>query len=173
MDRPLLIASPAFPGLRLRAAGPGDLEDLRRWKNANVAGFFFKGEITEGMQARWFEEYRGRPNDFMFIVEKDGLKAGCMGFRLLEDGSADTYNMIVDPAAKGRGIMKAAMILMCSHIAGRTKDIGCLVLKGNPAVGYYEHCGYRITGDGGDHHMLKLDWEKFRPVPVEERSERA
>lgn len=174
MDRPLIVTSPAFPGLRLRAAGPGDLEDLRSWKNANVAGFFFKGEITPAMQARWYADYLARPDDFMFVVEKDGSKAGCMGFRVVAGGAADTYNMIVDPAAKGKGIMKAAMLLMCSYIAKtRTKDIGCLVVKGNPAVGYYEHCGYRVAGDGGDHHVLKLDWKIFQPVPVEERSERA
>lgn len=174
MDRPLILTSPSLPGLRLRAAGPGDLEDLRVWKNANVAGFFFKGEITPAMQAGWYADYRARPDDFMFIVEKDGAKAGCMGFRMLAGGAADTYNMIAAPAAKGKGVMKAAMLLMCSYIAeARTKDIGCLVVKGNPAVTYYEHCGYRVVGEGEGHHVLKLDWEKFQPVPVEVRSERA
>ncbi|MEQ1919651.1 MAG: GNAT family N-acetyltransferase, partial [Elusimicrobiota bacterium] len=165
---------PSAPGLRLRAVGPGDLENLRAWKNANVAGFFFRGVITPAMQAEWYEAYRARPDDFMFIVEKDGIQAGCMGFRIRNSGEADTYNMIAAPEAKGRGIMKAAMILMCSYIAQtRTKDIGCLVVKGNPAVSYYEHCGYRVTGDGGDHHVLSLDWSVFKPIPVEERSELA
>ena len=60
------------------------------------------------------------------------------------------------------------MLLMCSYIAERhSKDIGCLVLKNNPAVKYYEHCGYKIAGDGGDHHILKLDWTRFTPVPYE------
>ena len=172
MDLPLILTSPSAPGLRLRAVGPGDLEDLRAWKNANVAGFFFRGEITPAMQAQWYEAYRGRPDDFMFIVEKDGAKAGCLGFRILPGGEADTYNMIAAPESKGKGLMKAAMLLMCSYIAStRTKDIGCLVVKGNPAVSYYEHCGYRVTGDGGDHHILKLDWAVFKPVPVDERSD--
>jgi len=53
--------------------------------------------------------------------------------------------------------MKAAMGLMCAHIASHhTSDIGCLVVKGNPAVAFYEHCGFRIVADGGDHHILKL-----------------
>lgn len=174
MDRLLILTTPSAPGLRLRAAGPGDLENLRAWKNANVAGFFFRGIITPAMQAQWYEAYLARPDDFMFIVEKDGIKAGCIGFRMLVGGEADTYNMIAAPEAKGQGIMKAAMLLMCSYIASTlTKDIGCLVVKGNPAVSYYEHCGYRVAGDGGDHHILKLDWKGFLPVTVEERSERA
>ena len=174
MDRPLILTSPTVLGLRLRAAAPGDLEDLRAWKNANVAGFFFRGVITPAMQAEWYAAYRKRPDDFMFIVEKDGAKAGCMGYRIMPGGEADTYNMIAAPEAKGQGIMKAAMLLMCSYIAQtRTKDIGCLVVKGNPAVSYYEHSGNGVAGDGGDHHMLKLDWAVFKPVTVEERSELA
>ena len=168
MDRPLALASLSAPRLNLRAAGPGDLEDLRAWKNANKAGFFFQEDITVEMQHRWYESYRARPNDFMFIVESGGAKAGCMGFRLTDGGAADTYNMIAAPAEKGKGIMKAAILMMCSHIAERhTKDIGCLVVKSNPAVKYYEHCGYKIVGDGGDHHILKLDWTRFTPVPYE------
>lgn len=174
MDLPLIVTSPSAPGLRLRAAGPGDLDDLRAWKNANTAGFFFKGVITPVMQTEWYEAYRKRPDDFMFVVEKDGVKAGCMGFRIGQSGEADTYNMIAAPESKGKGIMKAAMLMMCSSIAKtRTRNIGCLVVKGNPAVSYYEHCGYKVVGDGGDHHILKLDWAVFKPVTVEERSERA
>jgi RimJ/RimL family protein N-acetyltransferase len=150
----------------LRAIGPGDLEDLRAWKNSNKAGFFFKDDITPQMQRGWFEKYRARANDFMFVVESGGLKAGCMGFRIQNDGSADTYNMIAAPAAKGKGLMKAAMLVMCSYIAERrTKDIGCLVVTGNPAVKYYEHCGYKVVGEGKGHHILKLDWSRFKPVP--------
>ena len=165
MDRPLTLTSTSTPTVILRAAGPGDLEDLRAWKNANKAGFFFKDTITTEMQREWYEKYRARPNDFMFIVESDGVKAGCMGFRIQDDGTADTYNMIASPAAKGKGLMKAAMLVMCSYIAERhTKDIGCLVVTGNPAVKYYEHCGYKIVGEGAGHHILKLDWTRFVPV---------
>ncbi len=165
MDRPLTLTSASAPKVSLRAAGHGDLEDLRAWKNANKAGFFFKDEITSQMQREWYEKYRARPNDFMFIVESGGVKAGCMGFRVQDDGSADTYNMIAAPAAKGKGLMKAAMLVMCTYIAERhTKDIGCLVVTGNPAVKYYEHCGYKVVGEGDGHHILKLDWKRFAPV---------
>lgn len=168
MDRLLTVSSPAEPRVRLRAAGPGDLDDLRAWKNANKAGFFFKGEITADMQAKWFAEYRGRPRDFMFIVEEGGKAAGCMGFRVLEDGSADTYNMIAAPHAKGKGVMKAAMILMCSYIAETyTKDIGCLVVKGNDALKYYEHCGYRVVGTADGHDILKVEWNSMKRIPVQ------
>lgn len=152
--------------MRLRAAGRGDLESLRAWKNANKAAFFFKDEITPEMQEKWYADYLKRPRDFMFIVEDGGAAAGCMGFRVLEDG-ADAYNMIAAPHAKGKGVMKRAMIIMCSYIAETfTTDIGCLVVKGNPAVKYYEHCGYRVAGGAEGHYILKVDWSAMPRVPT-------
>lgn len=168
MDRPLLLSSPAEPAVRLRAIGPQDQEELRSWKNANKAGFFFKDEITPDMQQRWFEGYKSRPGDYMFVVEHEGRKAGCMGFRRLDDGTVDAYNMIAAPGFEGKGLMKSAMRVMCSYAAEKAgRDIGCLVVLGNPAVRYYEACGYRVVGEGKGHHILKLDWAKFQPVPCE------
>lgn len=169
MDRPLTLCSPAEPAVRLRAVGPEDQEELRTWKNSNKAGFFFKGDITPEMQQSWFAGYRSRPDDWMFVVEAQGRKAGCMGFRRRkDDGSVDTYNMIAAPGFEGKGLMKAAMRVMCSYAAEHVgKDIGCLVVTGNPAVKYYEACGYRVVGEAEGHHVLKLDWSVFKPVPLE------
>lgn len=161
----LVLTSRGEPRVRLRAAGEGDLEDLRAWKNANKAGFFFRDEITPEMQRKWFAGYLARPKDFMFVVEHGDLRAGCMAFRVQGDGSVDAYNIIASSAGQGRGLLKAAMAVMCSYAADRfTRDIGCLVLKSNPAVGYYRACGFAIVGDGGDHHVFKLDWSRFSPV---------
>jgi RimJ/RimL family protein N-acetyltransferase len=167
MNRNLVVTSRATPRVSLRAAAPGDLEDLRAWKNANKAGFFFKDEITPAMQKAWYEGYLARPDDFMFLVEHEGRKVGCLGFRLLGTGEADAYNIIAAPGAAGKGLMGPAMALLCSYASKRTKDIGCRVLKDNPAVGYYERCGFKIVGDAGDHHVFKLDWSRFVPVEYE------
>jgi ribosomal protein S18 acetylase RimI-like enzyme len=168
MDRSLTLRGKDAPVVSLRSIGPGDLEELRVWKNANTQAFFFKGQIDPAMQAKWYAGYRGRAHDHMFIVEHGGAKAGCMGFRVEPDGSVDTYNMIAAPQSKGKGLMKAAMRLMCSYIAQKHgKDIGCLVVMGNPAVKYYESCGYSVVGEKEGHHVLKLDWARFKPVPYE------
>jgi len=158
MNGTLTVASPAEPRVRLRSAGPDDLEQLRLWKNSAKAGFFFKGEIDATMQKAWFAAYLERPGDYMFIVEHEGRKAGCLGFRL-ENGAADIYNVIAAPGSEGKGLMAAALRLMCSHIGMQhTKKIGCLVLKGNPALAFYESCGFRAAEDRGDHTVLTLDW---------------
>lgn len=157
--------------MRLRAADAEDLEQLRLWKNANKSGFFFKADITPQMQRDWFEAYQGRPDDWMFIVEHEGAKAGCMAVRRVKDGSVDAYNMIVAPGFAGKGLMKSAMRVMCSWAAKKLgEDIGCLVVKKNPALGYYQACGYKVVGDGGDHDILKLDRARFAPCAVTERA---
>ena len=168
MNKTLVVTARNEPRVSLRAAESRDLEDLRAWKNANKAGFFFQDEITPQMQKTWYESYLSRPNDFMFIVEHGEVKIGCMAFRVSAAGDADAYNIIAAPGGAGKGLMKAAMTLMCSYIAAtRTKDIGCLVLKGNPAAGYYQRCGFNIVGDGGDHHIFKLDWTRAVCVPYD------
>lgn len=169
MDKSLVVETPIAPRVRLRAVGPEDLEDLRTWKNANKQWFFFKGDITPGMQKEWYESYLERADDLLFIVEHAGGKAGAMGFRILDNGSADVYNVVAAPGAAGRGLMKAAMILLCSRIAAtRTKDIGCLVLKGNPAAAYYGRCGFVRTGGEPIHDIFTLDWPRFEPVAFTE-----
>jgi RimJ/RimL family protein N-acetyltransferase len=154
----IVLESRTDPRVRLRPVGPGDLEDLRLWKNANSRWFFFKDEITPAMQKEWYAAYLKRPDDVMFIVEHGGKKAGTMGYRILEKVRADAYNIIAAPGARGKGLMKAAMRLMCDHIAAtRTKDIGCLVLKGNPAAAYYETCGFRKTAGDEIHDVFTLE----------------
>ncbi len=163
MKGELTITSPGSR-VKLRAAGTADLDELRSWKNGAKAGFFFKGEINEAMQKAWYAGYLKRKDDFMFIVEHEGKKAGCLGFRM-ENGRADVYNVIAAPEAAGKGIMAAAMILMCSYIgASRTQNIGCVVLKGNPALAYYDRCGFWISGSAADRDILSLNWPKFKPV---------
>lgn len=152
-----VLESASQPRVRLRPAGPEDLEDLRAWKNANKQWFFFKGEITPGMQKEWFAQYLKLKDDVLFIVEHAGKKAGTLGVRILPNGSADIYNVIAAPDAKGKGVMKIALKTLCAHVAAaKTKKIGCLVLKGNPAAKFYEACGFRKTGEESIHDIFTL-----------------
>lgn len=154
----VVMDSRTEPRVRLRPAGPDDLEQLRLWKNANSRWFFFKGEITPAIQKEWYAAYVKRSDDIMFVVEHDGKKAGVMGYRILQDGRADVYNIIAAPGFEKKGLMKAAMLLMCTHLSEmRVKSIGCLVLKGNPAAAYYEACGFRRTGADEIHDIFTLE----------------
>lgn len=164
MNKAFTIVSEDRPPVSLRAIGQDDIEDLRLWKNANRQAFFFKGEITPEMQKDWFKGYLSRPDDCMFMVESEGLRAGCMGFRLIS-GAADAYNIIGAPAGQGKGILGRAMRLMCGYILKEhSKKIGCRVLKGNPALGWYKKLGYRVTSEREDHVQLELDLGGFTPL---------
>jgi len=166
VSKSFVVEAEIEPLVRLRAIGRPDIEDLRVWKNSAKAGFFFKGEINELMQKAWFAGYLSRKDDFMFIVEHEGKKAGCLGFRL-EKGRADVYNVIAAPGMGGKGLMTAAMRILCSYIGARhTKNIGCVVLKGNEALKYYDRCGFWISGSGADRDILTLNWDSFRPVKI-------
>lgn len=157
MNKILVVDASTEPRVRLRSANRDDLEDLRKWKNSAKENFFFNGEINEPMQKAWFAAYLERDDDYMFIVENEGRKAGCLGFRL-KKGAADIYNVIAAPGSQGKGTMAAAMRLLCSYIGEHhTKNIGCLVLKGNAALEFYTHCGFKVTGEGEDHEVLTLD----------------
>lgn len=159
MNQNLILRSGA---VCLRSIEEGDLEDLRLWKNANRGAFFFKDEITAQAQMGWFNGYLARPDDYMFLVESDASRAGCMGFRM-EGGAADCYNII--GVVQGRGLMSRAMRTMCSYILKEhTPRIGCRVLKDNPAVGWYRKCGYVVAAEAADHYRMSLDVDAFQPL---------
>lgn len=162
MNKSFAVSSQELPVI-LRTIGPEDRDDLRSWKNANREAFFFKGLITAEGQKRWFEGYLSRPEDFMFIVETSGQKNGCMGFRLIE-GAADCYNIIGAPQGRGKGALGQGMRLMCSFItAEHARRVGCRVLRDNPAVSWYQKCGYRIAGQEPDYYKMELDAAVFKP----------
>lgn len=165
MNRPYAVFCPDAPAVRLRAIVAGDLEDLRLWKNAHKESFFFKDEITPAMQQEWHHGYLSRPADFMFVVEAEGRKAGCLGFRVKE-GAADLYNILGAPGAGGKGVMGHGMRLLASHVLKEhAKKAGCLVLKENPALAWYEKLGFSRAGDGGDHWILVLDPAGLKSCP--------
>ncbi len=174
MNRDFKLSSKELGSVALRTIGPADLENLRVWKNANRASFFYQGEITPEGQQRWFSGYLQRPDDYMFMVESpEHPSAGCMGFRLIE-GAADCYNIMAAPGAQGRGLMVQAMRLMCSFIlAKHSRRIGCKVLKSNPALSWYRKCSYRVAREEKEHHQLELDLAAFKPCSYEETALKA
>src|SRR3989338_2479461 len=155
------LSSTGMPVI-LQTIGPADLEDLRAWKNADKEAFFFKGLITPEGQKQWFDGYLTRPGDFMFAVWAQGIKVGCMGFRILDD-AADCYNIIGAPQGRGKGYLGQAMRLMCSFIQGEhSKSVGCLFWLSNPAISWYEKCGFRVAAKKSDHCKMELD-AAFKP----------
>lgn len=171
LDRQLILTSFQYPRVALRAIAESDLDNLRTWKNDHRQFFFFKGIISRQGQAQWFEGYRNREHDYMFIVVVDGRDVGCMGVRLL-DNVCDIYNVILGIAEMGgQGHMSHAFSIMCSY--GLLKYSAALtikVLSDNPNTRWYKRNGFKDTATHEGWLELGLDWTVFRQCPVTENT---
>lgn len=164
-EKNAIIYSRGAADYRLRSIGPGDIDELRSWKNLNKASFFLRADITPEQQSEWFAAFSDRPGDHMFIVEQavedSWEKIGCMGFRLLEDeGCVDAYNIIrshrIEPVAFN---FSDPFRLMLAHAAGLYPvfPIRCKVLSENPAVSWYEKNGFAKVMAENTYFLLELD----------------
>ena len=163
MDRNFILRSDAV-AVCLRSIAASDCENLRVWKNANRHAFFYQNLISPEEQMTWFRAYRGRPDDHMFVVTVPP-EVGCMGFRL-EEGKVDVYNVIRGVSRGGRrGEMRDALHLMCAYALSRYAcEIGCKVLADNPAVAWYEGCGFVRRSRRENYHEMVLR-EDFHRIP--------
>lgn len=150
----------------LRSIGPGDQELLRVWKNLHRHAFFHRDIITPQAQAAWFAGYLARPLDWMFMVKAEGRAGGCLGWREWR-GRSDIYNVMRGETAwGGPGLMSRALGLMMSHLlASGRADIVARVIRGNPALGWYQRNGFVLDEERDDHLLVRLDLERFTPRP--------
>lgn len=163
-EKTLLLRPEPAEEFALRAIGAGDLELMRTWKNLHRRAFFHQDIITPQAQEAWFAGYLTRPQDWMFLVVVADQPAGVLGWRDWQ-GRADIYNVMRGQARLGGpGLMSRAMALMLSHIlaAGR-EDIVARVVKGNPALAWYERNLFVLERDHGDHLLVRLDLARFGP----------
>jgi len=142
VDQFFLLTSDVFPDGYLRSIAESDCENLRAWKNKYRHSFFYQEVISPEDQIRWFQGYLSRTDDYMFMVGDDS-DVGCMGFRLLE-GKIDVYNVIRGIPDRGRkGLMRQAIQIMCAYaLSSYGCEVGCKVLIYNPAIAWYEGCGF-------------------------------
>lgn len=126
------------------------------WRNQDhVRKWFFHSEIiTADQHRRWFEQYRDRDDDFVFVIEEvETLKRAV--------GQASLYNiawaarrgefgrlLIGDPQAAGLGLARMATeLLVREAISGLgLLDVHLEVRSDNlPAIAVYRACGFART----------------------------
>lgn len=139
----------------LRLAGPEDAESLRRWRNRHRSRFFHREIIGREEHARWFAGHLEREGDFLFIVLFEGEAAGCFGLRKM-GGRWDFFNVIRGRRLGGsKGMMSRALGLVASFARDiESAPLGALVLKDNPAFRWYQHNGFCVVEDRGDHWLM-------------------
>ena len=167
MKRNIILVSSEYAQLALRSISTDDLENLRRWKNANRLYFFYKEIISSEDQKHWFEGYLAREHDYMFIVVTQDMDIGCMAFRQLETGG-DVYNLILAmPEMGGHGWMGKAFHILCSYaISKYPKRLAAKVLRDNPALGWYYRNGFRKAAEFSDYVEIELDLAQYKCCPV-------
>jgi ribosomal protein S18 acetylase RimI-like enzyme len=146
-----------FPGLCLRRAERSDAEQLRVWKNGHRTAFFFDDEISEDMQAAWFEGYLARGDDHLFLVELHGRAVGCLGVRV-HKGSGEVYNvMLADASLRRKGLMSAALQALIVFARDLSPTITARVRKDNSVVPFYERNGFVVIDEGENSYDLRLE----------------
>lgn len=130
----------------LRLAGVADQEILRSWRNANTIRFYRQEIVSPQDQAKWFEAYLARPDDYLFMVMAGDHAVGCIGLRLVNE-AWDVYNVIRGVKTRGStGFMSRALCLVLDFARHtRAVPIGVEVLPDNPAIRWYLSNGFVVV----------------------------
>lgn len=172
MNKKITITGKDFPGLKLVSSSNVDQERLRNWKNNHRRSFFYQEVIQPEQQIKWFQGYQSRGDDYMFMVEEEDCPIGCMAFRAEDENTVDLYNIIRGETSSGKVFMKDAMHLMLAYIKekfpGRT--IKCDVLKDNPAVFWYQKCGFAILEER-EYYIMGIDRKDIPAIKIESKEE--
>ncbi len=167
MNRKITVTCRDIPDLSLVSATDDDQERLRKWKNTHRRSFFYQELIEPKQQVKWFRGYRDRADDYMFIVEEDGNPIGCMAFRAEDEKTIDLYNIIRGEEGQHRVTMQSAMYVMLAYIKERfpERKIKCDVLKDNPAVKWYQKCGFAIL-DEREYYIMGISKDEIHDVEI-------
>jgi len=84
MKPKLLLTATTAPGVEVETIDTRHLPLLRTLKNKHRHRFFHQEEISIAAQQQWYDEYRERADDWMFIVRAASVDSGCVGCRVRE-----------------------------------------------------------------------------------------
>lgn len=172
MNKKITITCRDFPELRLVSASDADQENLRIWKNNHRTSFFYQEVIQPEQQSKWFEGYKDRADDYMFMVEEDGHLIGCMAFRVEDEKNIDLYNIIRGEEGNRKVSMRNAMHVMLTYIREKFPDwqIKCDVLKDNPAVKWYQKCGFAILEEK-EYYIMGISKDEIPAIKINSEEE--
>jgi ribosomal protein S18 acetylase RimI-like enzyme len=136
--------------VRLRSTlQPGDLGAIVQLHGTVYAREYgwdhtFEAMVAQGLAAFVLEhEAAGR----LWVVERDGVVAGCIAIVAQPDGSAQLRWFVVDPACRGAGIGRMLLddaLAFCR--ASGFRSVFLLTVKGLEAAAHlYRSAGFRVT----------------------------
>jgi diamine N-acetyltransferase len=111
--------------VRLRLIEERDLETTLSWRNRDSARIWFKTSDPISLESHrsWFQRYRDKDDDFLFIVEAQGHLARPIGQVSVygidrETRSAEVGRFLVAPDEGGRGYMTRACQVLIDYCGG-------------------------------------------------------
>ena len=146
--------------VRLRLLEEADLPMTLAWRNQDhIRRWFFTSHlITPDEHRAWYDNYRDRDDDYVFMIEETQTLKRPVGQLALSkiDWAAARAEfgrlMVGDSAAQGLGIGTAATRLLVNEAltAWRLQEVYLEVLQENiPALGIYRACGFHETARHG------------------------
>ena len=125
---------------------------LRLWKNKNKNYSFHKDLITQEDQIKWYNLFKRRKNDYMFVITNNNSLVGCMGIRLIND-EWDVYNVILGNLKYSRkGIMSKAFFKMIDYALNLKKTKISLKVKTILITWYKKH--FEIINSNENFHTM-------------------
>ena len=143
--------------VRLRLLEEADLPMTLAWRNQDhIRKWFLHSDLISVEQHReWYAQYKGRDDDFVFIIEEtESLKRPVGQVALYridwQAGRAEFGRLIVaGEDARGLGLARlaTARLVAEAHGALGLADVYLTVLENNhAALRVYEACGFHVTG---------------------------
>ena len=153
--------------VNLRMLRQSDLALTLAWRNKpEIRRWFFYSEIISSEQhIAWFEQYRHKPDDYVFIIEDRVENAGSVGQVSLynldfERGTAEFGRLMIgEDAARGKGFAAEAtrLILKLAFETFKLRQVYLSVYKDNkPAVAIYRKCGFEVDNLVDDMYRMSI-----------------
>jgi RimJ/RimL family protein N-acetyltransferase len=154
--------------VRLRLLEEGDLPATLAWRNQDhIRKWFFHSDVISLEQHRaWWERYRQKDDDFVFVIEETETLRRPVGQVALYniDWAAGTAEfgrlMIGDAEAQGRGLARLATARLVAEALGAwgLTSVHLEVRTANePALAIYRATGFAEVSSDADVVRMKRD----------------
>lgn len=156
--------------VRLSRLSPGDIEQVRVWRNAPHVRdrMIYREHISADDQKRWFATVNNDRNYF-FVVRHDGRPVGIVNVKDVdrESGTGETGVFFGEPDDASRGIVAFSAAIALNGFAFRQLGLRQLhgrILRDNPrAIRYSVGLGYELSDgqDGVENQLYTLTPDRF------------
>jgi RimJ/RimL family protein N-acetyltransferase len=153
--------------VRLRLLEEADLPATLAWRNQDhVRRWFFDSRVITPEQHRaWWQRYRQKDDDFVFVIEETETLKRPVGQVALYNinwsaGTAEYGRLMIgDSAALGLGLARLATARLVEEALGpwRLRDVHLEVKTANaPALAVYQAIGFRVVSRDADTVRMQI-----------------